>query len=58
MVGVRLSTSEVQRLLDALAAGKLGPLDDPDVLSLKRKLTVMQQVASDAERHPRKWARP
>jgi hypothetical protein len=49
MVGVRLSSSEVQRLLDALAAGKLGPRDDPELLALQRKLTVMLQVATAAE---------
>jgi hypothetical protein len=50
MVGVRLTTREVRRLLDALAEGKLGALDDPEVVTLQRKLTVMLQVASAAEK--------
>jgi hypothetical protein len=45
MVGVPLTTREVQRLLDALAEGKPGPIDDPEVVSLQRKLNVMRQVA-------------
>ena len=53
MVGVRLTTGEVRRLLDALAEGKLGSLDDPEVVTLQRKLTVMLQVARAAEERPR-----
>jgi hypothetical protein len=42
VVGVRLTTGEVQRLLDALAAGKLGSLEiDPELQPLQRKLSVM-----------------
>jgi hypothetical protein len=50
MVGVPLTTAEVQRLLDALAAGKLGPPDDADNVALHRKLLVMMQVATATER--------
>ena len=57
MVGVRLTTSQIQRLLDALAAGKLGPGDDPELAALKRKLTVMLQVSAEVEKRPRAWER-
>ena len=50
MVGVRLTTHEVQWLLDALAEGKLGSVEaDPELQALQRKLTVMRQVAAAAE---------
>lgn len=53
MVGVRFTTSEVQRLLDGLTDGKVGPADDPEVVAIQRKLTVMQQVAVAVEMRPR-----
>lgn len=49
MVGVQLMVSEARRALDTLADGKLGPADDPEVTSLKRKLSVMLQVATATE---------
>jgi hypothetical protein len=55
MVGVRLTTREIQRLLDALAEGKLGPADDPELVALRRKLNVMLQVSTEVERRPRPW---
>jgi len=36
-------------LLDGMAEGKLGRLDDPEVVALGRKLKVMLQVASATE---------
>ncbi len=50
MVGVPLTTREVQKLMDALAAGKLGRPEDADNVALHRKLVVMMQVATAAER--------
>jgi hypothetical protein len=50
MVGVPLTTREVQKLMDALAAGKLGPPEDADNVALQRKLAVMMQVATATER--------
>ena len=49
MVGVPLTTREVRLLLDALTEGKLGPVDDPQLVALERKLKVMLQVAAAAE---------
>ena len=49
MVGVPLTTTEVRRLLSALAEGKLGPPDDPENVTLQRKLGVMLQVATATE---------
>ncbi len=53
MVGVTLTTREARRLLDALAEGKLGSPDDPENVALKRKLVVMLQVATAAEKRRR-----
>lgn len=50
MVGVPLTTKEVQKLLDALAQGKLGPPDEPENVALHRKFLVMMQVATAAEK--------
>ena len=50
MVGVSFTTKEVRRLLDALAAGKLGPADDAENVGLQKKLTVLLQVATATER--------
>jgi hypothetical protein len=50
MVGVPLSGSEAQRLLDALAAGSLGDPQSPENLTLERKLKVALQVALATER--------
>jgi hypothetical protein len=49
MVGVPLTSKEVRRLLDALAEGKLGHPDDPEIVALRRKLGVMLQVAVASE---------
>jgi hypothetical protein len=40
--------------LHALAEGKLGPVDDPELVALERKVKVMHQVAIAVE----KWLRP
>ena len=53
MVGVQLTTSEVQRLLDAVTAGKLGPAEDPELVVLERKLKVMLQVVAAGENRRR-----
>jgi len=53
MVGVTLTTREARRLLDALAEGKLGSPDDPENVALQRKLVVMLQVATAAEKRRR-----
>ncbi len=50
MVGVPFTVKEAQRLLDALAEGKLGPPDDADNVTLRKKVTVLLQVAVAAER--------
>lgn len=50
MVGVQLTTAELRRLLDALAEGRLGPGAPEDDEALRRKLTVMLQVATAAEK--------
>ncbi len=50
MVGVPFTTTEVHRLLDALAGGKLGPPTDPDNVALKKKFEVLLQVAMATER--------
>ncbi len=55
MVGVRLTTKEIRRLLDALAEGTVGSGDDPEVATLQRKLNVMLQVAIEVEKRPRPW---
>jgi hypothetical protein len=49
MVGVPLTSTEVRRLLDALADGKLGQTQDPEIVALRRKLNVMPQVAVATE---------
>jgi hypothetical protein len=49
MVGVSFTTKEVQKLLDALAHGKLGPPEDAENVALQRKLTVLHQVATATE---------
>ncbi len=36
MVGVQLTSQEAQRVLDAIAGGKLGPVDDPKLVALER----------------------
>jgi hypothetical protein len=56
MVGVPLTSGEVRRLLDALAAGALGPPGDPELVALERKLQVMLRVATAGEQ--RRRARP
>ena len=50
MVGVPLSSTEAQRLLDALTAGSLGNPNTPENLVLHRKLTVALQVALATEK--------
>jgi hypothetical protein len=54
MVGVRLTTGEIRRLLDLLPRAN-GPGDDAQTVALRRKLTVMLQVATEAEQRPRPW---
>jgi hypothetical protein len=49
MVGVSFTSQEVQRLLDALAEGKLGSPDEPDNRALRDKLIVLRQVRLAAE---------
>ena len=49
IVGVSLTSPAARRLLDGLAEGKLGRLDDPEVVALGRKLKVMLQVATATE---------
>ncbi len=53
MVGVQVTSQEAQRLLHAIAEGKLGPVDDPELVALERKLRVMHQVAIEVEKRPR-----
>jgi hypothetical protein len=53
MVGVQLTSREARRLLEAIAAGKLGPIDHPELVVLERKLRVMDQVAVEVEKCPR-----
>ncbi len=50
MVGVTFTTEEARRLIDALAAGKLGPPESLENVALGKKLAVLLQVASAAER--------
>jgi hypothetical protein len=50
MVGVPLTSDEATRLLAALDAGALGPVDAPALVTLRRKLLVMKQVAEATER--------
>ena len=54
MVGVRLTTGEIRRLLDLLSPAN-GPGDDAETVALRRKLGVMLQVAAEAEKRPRPW---
>jgi hypothetical protein len=49
MVGVPLTSREVQWLLVVLVE-ELGPIDDPEVVTLQRKLKVMRQVARATEK--------
>ena len=56
MVGVQLTSQEARRLLEAIAAGKLGPVDDPELTALERKFKVMLQVALKVEKRPRRAA--
>jgi hypothetical protein len=53
MVGVGLTTQEIRWLLDALAEGKIGPGEGPEMVALQRKLTVMLRVATAAENRSR-----
>jgi hypothetical protein len=53
MVGVQFTSKEAQRLLHAIAEGKLGPVDDPELVALERKLKVMHQVAIEVDKRPR-----
>ena len=50
MVGVSFTTKEVRRLLDALANGGLGPAEEADDVALRKKLEVLLQVSTAAER--------
>lgn len=50
MVGVPLTSAEAGRLLGALDAGALGPIDEPALVALRRKLLVMKQIAEATER--------
>ena len=50
MVGVPFTTTEVRRLLAAIAQGKLGPPEDPENLALQRKFEVLLQVATATEK--------
>ena len=54
MVGVRLTTSEIRRLLDLLSQAN-GSGQDAETVALRRKLNVMLQVATEAEKRPRPW---
>ena len=40
-------------MLHAIAEGKLGAVDDPELVALERKLRVMHQVAIEVEKRPR-----
>ena len=53
MVGVQVTSQGAQRLLHAIAEGKLGAVDDPELVALERKLRVMHQVAIEVEKRPR-----
>jgi hypothetical protein len=55
MVGVRLTTTEIRRLLDSLSDQNVTPGDDLDIVALERKLRVMLQVATEVEKQPRPW---
>jgi hypothetical protein len=57
MVGVRLTTAEIRRLLDSLSDGNVSPGDDLDIIALERKLRVMLQVAAEVETQPKPWER-
>ena len=50
MVGVPFTTTEVRRLLDAIAQGKLGPPEEPENVVLRRKFEVLLQVAAATEK--------
>lgn len=53
MVGVPLTSVEVQRLLAALDAGHLGDPANPENALLRQKLTVLRQVAVAREKQGR-----
>lgn len=53
MVGVPLTTVEVQRLLAAVDAGHLGDPQRADNVLLRQKLTVLLQVAAAREKQGR-----
>jgi hypothetical protein len=55
MVGVRLTTAEIRRLLDSLSDGNVSPGDDLDIIALERKLRVMLQVAAEVDKRPAPW---
>jgi hypothetical protein len=48
-----LTSTEARRLLDAIAEGKLGPVDDPELVALERKLKVTVGVSTEVEKRPR-----
>jgi hypothetical protein len=50
MVGVPFTTTEVRRLQEALAAGKLGPPDSAENVVLGKKLGVLMQIATATEK--------
>jgi len=50
MVGVSFTSEEVRRLLDAVTKGVLGPPEAPENVALERKLVVLLQVATAAEK--------
>ena len=50
MVSVRLTTQEVRRLQEALADSTVGSGEDPELATLRRKLEVMLQVATEVEK--------
>jgi hypothetical protein len=55
MVGVRLTTTEIRRLLDSLSDQNVTPGDDLDIVALERKLRVMLQVAAEVDKRPAPW---
>jgi hypothetical protein len=57
MVGVRLTTTEIRRLLDSLSDHDVTAADDLDIVALERKLRVMLQVAAEVETQPKPWER-
>ncbi|MFO0669949.1 MAG: hypothetical protein U0235_10035 [Polyangiaceae bacterium] len=50
MVGVPLTTAEIERIMSALADGHLGPPDSPENVALAKKLKVLLQVAAATEK--------